>query len=185
MDVRDQIRLFLERVQGLRREPLLREAGSEFEISWKRGEPTEIRWQQPDEVYLRSYLLTFRQFFLNDEPVYFYRIHNIAYQHLRSDYLREKLAKCREGWKKSLESSGLRLHIDGQEITPERAMHLLIYGDYFKSDYEKRELLKTFGPMEKALTKQQFLNLIADTTGQLVTSAEILSQALNAGLVDN
>jgi hypothetical protein len=64
-------------------------------------------------------------------------------------------------------------------------MQLLVYGDYFKSDEEKRRILRRFGPIEKALTKQQFLNLIADATGQLVVTANILSEALNGGLIDN
>jgi hypothetical protein len=180
----EQLRLFLERVDELKQLRLLREWKSGLQISYQQGQPTRFEFHQPDEEALRSYLLTFRQFFSDDEPVFMYRIHNLCSLNVRSDVVRERLAESRAAWTKAMKTSGLGLEIDELTISPEKAMRLWINGHYFHNDYEKRELLKKFGSIERGFTKQQFLILIGDATIQLLITARLIEESLNAELIE-
>ncbi len=184
MSVVDQLRLFLLRVDELNDLGLLRAWKSELKISGEIGQPVKFESFEPDEELLRSFLLAFRQFFLKSEPVYINRIYKLSMEHLRSDFLRERLQQSREAWKDAMRGGGLRLELNGDQVTPERAMHLWINGYYFHNDAEKRELINTYEPIGRALTRQQFLGLIADATGQLFFAARVIHEALNAGVIE-
>lgn len=63
---------------------------------------SELRFKlstgQPDEDDLRSFLLTLRQFLMPSEPVFLFRMFNLAHKHLTSEELRTDLAASRKEW---------------------------------------------------------------------------------------
>ncbi len=76
----------------------------------------------PDEDALRSLLVTFRLFFLNDEPTNFRRVVNILTKHTEHEALRAYLGHLRERWKGALFTSAMFLHFNEGVVDAERIL---------------------------------------------------------------
>lgn len=138
--------------------------------------------QEPDETDLRSYLLSFRQFFLDGEPVFLNRVYNICLMHLKHEPYKKYLVKSREIWKHTFRQAGIPLLIDNKEISPEYAMKLFLYGHYFHTDSEKAEALSALLPHEYIFTRHLFLDFVLTATRQILYVDNIVSDALKRDL---
>jgi len=186
MKVLEQFLLFRARAEELRNTHLIRESFNPgITIKWDRMRGLRFKSREPNEDSLRSFLLTFRQFILNDEPVFLYRIYNLCQKHLTSDKLKNYLSESREIWKKAHKSADITLIYNNQELTPEDVTDLWINGYYFHSDMDKLRILKQLLPHERMLIKNQFLNFLLDATRQVLYVDNIIRVALKDGYFIN
>jgi hypothetical protein len=182
MNVYEQFLLFKARAEELRNTRLIRESFNPgITISWNRMQGLRFKSREPNEESLRSFLLTFRQFILNDEPVFLYKVYNLCQKHLMSDKLKDYLSKSREIWKQEHKSAGIKLVYNEREFTPEYITDLWINGYYFHSDTNKLCILNKLLPHERMLVKNQFLNFLLDATRQVLYVANIIKVALKEG----
>lgn len=184
MTVVEQFGLFVERADELGRTAIVRKSGLDagFNLHFDQT-GGRYSFRQPDEEHLRSFLLTFRQFVMNDEPVFIRRILALAHQHIQSDELRARATENAQIWKRILKSCGFNLVIRDQQITPEYALDLYINGQYFHNDGRKRAELQRFQMPENLLVKSQFIAFLGDATMVIARVRWILRAALYDGAV--
>jgi hypothetical protein len=167
-----QLEVFVERVQELVNTRMFREGqlqNYQPRIKWHVNEGVNLEVQEPDEDDLKSFLLTFRHFTMNDEATYFYKVYNTAYKLLKPSLTNEKeqLAKAYAEWQKA--ETGLEgFLVDGEALTPMFVLDLYINGKYFHNDPEHREKLKQFEAMPIQLDKMRFLLSLQDFTHILI-----------------
>ena len=183
MNVREQLELFNARVEELRNSRLIRKGfNPAITISWDRMQGLRFQSEEPDEEDLRSFLLTFRQFISEGEPVFLNRICNLCLRSLTSDELKGYLVESREAWRQAQRSSGVKLIHNNQELTPEYVTDLWINGYYFHSDGDKLSRLKQLLPHEGMLVRNQFLSYLVDATRQVIYVGNVVTIALKENL---
>jgi len=83
MNPLDQLGLFVDRVEQLRTTRAVRGGlNSEMSINYHRMHGMQFRLTEPDEEDIRSFLLTFRQFVSEKEPVFVPSTYNICHKHI-------------------------------------------------------------------------------------------------------
>jgi hypothetical protein len=183
MKVVDQLYLYRARAEELINSRLLREGFNPgFTISWNRIQGLRFSSKEPDETCLRSFLITFRQFVTEREPVFIFKIYNICQKHLTGDKLKEYLFKSRKAWINSLKTTGIMLVYNNREMSPESINDLWINGYYFHSDERKYLFLRSLLPYERMLIRSIFLNFLLDATKQVLYINNIIKAGLNEGL---
>src|ERR1051326_6379380 len=166
---RELLELFVARAEELERSRLLVNGFSpSFSMNWDRMSGVRFESSQPDEEDLRSYLVTFRKFISDREPLYLFKIHNICFQHLVSDKLRNNLIEARQAWQKELKQGGIHLNFNERDIRPEYITNLWINGYYFHDEPEKYRKLKSLLPHENMLVKHIFLDHVIEATRQIL-----------------
>lgn len=165
----EQDRTILELFDGQVRELLntkLLEANRNIEltISWKQAEPIKTEAALFDEEQLRSFLLAFRPLYMQKEAVYFYKVANIVYRHLDTEYAKEQLARCREDFGKILDKPAGRLVYNNELLTPRRLIDLWFNAYYFHKDPEKAQEFKRIsdgiGPLFQFFFQDSLCGLI-------------------------
>jgi hypothetical protein len=117
----NKLSLFVERATELGNARLLKTGGlrTDWSVTFGPG-GTEATTYDPDEDDFRSYLLTFRQFVSDDEPIFVNRVASILWQRITDDEFR----------------------FNGERLRPEGLLDLWINGIYFHNDAAKAEKLK-------------------------------------------
>ena len=167
MDTLEKLKLFREKAEELRQSRLLQKGISlKFRIIIDRTKGVLIETNKPDEEDVRSYLLTFRQFISEEEPIFIRHIYNLCNQIITDLELRERLAESRELWNEESRGWGIGFIIWDQEITPESATKLLINAHYFHNDPDKMALLKKLSSLDitKKVIGDQFRTYLVSTT---------------------
>jgi hypothetical protein len=180
----EQLELFVARASDLENSRLLRnDFNPSFSIRWDRVQGLRFESTEPDEEDLRSFLLTLRQFISNDEPIYLFKVYNLCHQHITSDELKGYLIEARQAWSQQLKQGGIRLIVNGQEISPEYITNLWINGYYFHNDPVKMRTLRSLLPHERTLIRQVFLDHMAEATRQVLYVAFIIRVASKESLL--
>ena len=157
------LNLFLDRAAELFGTRLARSGGldTSFSINFDRATGARFSISNPDEEDLRSYLLTYRQFISNDEPVFVNKIHNVLWHNLdSSSKYREGLAEAQGHWRQQCRQGMIALSIDGKALPPELLQDLWINGHYFHNDSRKRQDLMAMSDMAKLLVRHGFLDQV-------------------------
>lgn len=184
MNIEEQLSLFVQRVDEIRRRPLIQnEFNPGISINLDKISGLKFVLRQPNEDILRSFLLTFRQFLLNDEPINMNRIYNICDRYITSDKLRESLRHSRRKWKVEMKRGHFSLNISGENFTPEFIIDLWVNGFYFHTDERKYKRLCKLVPYEKLLTKYLFLDFMVEAIRQLIFTSNIIRHALSSGYI--
>ncbi len=184
MNAIEQLKLFKARSEELRNTRLIRNGfNPAISIQWNNMQGLRFNSREPDEDDLRSFLITFRQFISAQEPVFLYSIYKLCQLHLISDELKGCLIKSREAWKKVQRNTGIKLTINGLELTPEYVTDLWINGYYFHNDSKKMFELKRLLPHESMLVRNHFLNFLVEATRQILYVSNIITIALKEGLL--
>ncbi|HDZ01485.1 MAG TPA: hypothetical protein ENH52_08490 [Nitrospirae bacterium] len=156
---------------------------SSITIKYEAEKGLHFQSVHPDEEYFRSFLLTFRKFVSEKEPIYLYRIYNICQQYLTNEKDKEYLVKSRNIWKDTLKSSGLKLILNGREMSPEVVTDLWINGYYFHDDIEKVNALNGMLPHERMLIKNQFENFIIEAVRVVLHVGNVVTDSLKEGQI--
>jgi hypothetical protein len=105
--------------------------------------------QTPDEEDMRSYLLEFRKFLMNDEPIFFDRVINQAIRCMQLNTTPSDTAKhaahlkilmqWRNAWRQEYRKKYYVI-IDDKELTAEATTALAFYGGIFHDTDEDKSL---------------------------------------------
>src|SRR3712207_4246272 len=98
----EHIDLFLQRAKALLDTDLLK---SGFKPGWSLNfnflEPAKLDIKEPDETHLEAFLLRFRHFVADKEPVFISRIYNICFRESSEGKYKAQLADAYRGWKRT------------------------------------------------------------------------------------
>lgn len=176
---REQLELYIERVKELEDTRMLRNGfDTSLSMKWDRIQGIRFESNEPDNDDLRSFLVTFRQFIMHEEPIYLDKIYNICHQYITSNILKGYLTESREIWKKQLSHGRLGLVINEKYISPEYVTNLWINGYYFHNDPIKLRKLKSLLPDENLLIKHAFLSHLSQATHQVLYVCFIIEVAM-------
>lgn len=120
---------------------------SRVDIKYNKGNGIYTVFKGPDVKTVKAFLLDFRPFILNDEPVNFDHISNMAYQLALDATAKKNIDKAKKTWgdilerKKDNPVAGLQLQIDGQKLLSQKNLDMWLYGEFFHLDDHKRDLM--------------------------------------------
>ena len=182
LPVRDQLGLFAHEVDVLSQRRLVRDGmDASFTVSFDRMKGMSIRVNEVDEEDLRAYLTGFRKFISEGEPVFLNHIYNLLDQRLTSPDLKQQLRESRAYWKEAFKGKGMKVTFNERDLTPEYVMDLLINGEIFHTDWQKRQTLRSIWPTE--LTRFMVNNLIVEATRVLFYVGNVVQFALHENLI--
>jgi hypothetical protein len=173
---------FAARVEELRRCRIVRGEALQAALRFEGGrQGLQILVPNPDEDDLRSFLVTFRKFVSDQEPVHLGRVFNAAQRCVTSDLLRDALISARAEWKQALDGRGIRVIDEGRALTPETVLDLWINGHYFHNDTRKAKALDRLGI--PVVSRFIFLNVLVDTTNVIFYAGDAVRAALREGCI--
>ncbi len=149
-----------------------------------RDQPLTARSIEPNEDLLRSFLLDFRKFISKEEPVYIGYIHGLCHKCFTSDELKDSIRRCQEGWMQTLQNNGVKLVVNGKEITPELLGDLWINGHYFHHDPEKVDELKRYLSTSFIFARHEFIAYVLEATRVIGGTGFAIKAALRDGSVN-
>lgn len=182
---REILELFLERVDELAHTNLATSGGLSIEhhirYDQTSGLTTELR--EPDENDLRAYLLTFRQFISEGEPVFIGRIYNLCARLFTDDELKRKVADARKHWALAQKYSGMKLVVNGHEYSAAEVCGWFINGQYFHSDPDYRAKIKEMErfPLDREIFRFHFLNFVVEASRHALYLSGIIRYAMREG----
>jgi hypothetical protein len=140
---------------------------------------------EPDTEDFRSYLLTFRQFISEGEPLHLHKIYNLCHQHIANDKCREYLAEARGIWQQISKRSdtGMTLTINSVELSPAEVADLWINGHYFHNDPEKLRALKGMESYLYNASRTIFLDYVIETSKIIFHAGRNIHVALKRGWI--
>jgi hypothetical protein len=185
LTVREQLELFVERARQLWDSRVRRE-GLKVSVRMKWAAEDELlrtTMEEPDAEDFRSYLLTFRQFISEGEPLYLHKIYNLCHQHITDDKCREYLAEARKEWQQICNTSdtGLTLTLNSVVLLPADVADLWINGHYFHNDPEKMRTLKGLESYLYYSSRTIFLDYVIETSKVIFHAGQNIHVALERG----
>ena len=184
MNDKQRLIRYAQRVEELRSRRLFREkAGYKHSLNWHHVKGMSVRLEMPDEEDLRSYLVTFRQFISPDEPVFFNRMYNIAFQRLKPNtQLKELLIEVRQEWRQVLKHNGIGLRFNEQELSPKVVADLWINGYYFHNDDDKYATLARVLNGGLGFIQTNFMQFIIQATSLILYLGHVVTHGLKNNL---
>lgn len=180
MDDKRRLIQFVQRVHELRTRRMVREwRGYNYSLNVDSVKGVSVRMEMPDEEDLRSFLMTFRQFISDKEPVFLNRIHKICIRRLEpTNQYREQLIKGREQWQRALKNNGIGLQFNEQDYSPEDLAKLWLNGHYFHNDEDKYATLVTMFDSGFGFVKAHFMHFITEATPVIFHAGNIVEDSL-------
>lgn len=177
--------LFVRRVEELLATRLVRSGDLRTNLSMRAAidEPVQFSVHEPDEESLRSFLLTFRQFVSDKEPIFVHKIANVLWTRLSGDEVRGHLQRARERYGQSLRHGSLKFVSDEHHFTPDEALDLWINGRYFHNDERKAATLGRLDPMSTIFVRQVFLEVLIEATRYIRFLADVVVISRRDGLL--
>jgi len=176
-DQRNKLNLFLRRFEQLKRtrffsDPELRNIQYEFKVE-KVDEVFRDRSQikVPDEDTIKSFLLSFRVFYLENEKTNFYSICNLLYKKIADERVRSDLVTIRSSYTTALNRGSMNFNFLGKRYSPRDVVDLWFNAEYFHTDIGKVKELDT---IKNSPAKELFLYLLIKTVITLTNHISIL-----------
>ena len=178
------LKLFVKRAAELRTSTFIQGEFVPFQHVERRGsEPAKTTISEPDEDVFRSFLLTYRQFISNKEPIYIYKVFKLCGKHISDPMGKESFANARKEWRKLEDGGNLRLVENGREILPTKIQDLWINGYYFHNNSAKRKQLNALSNGFQEAFRYQFLAHMYEATRIILYVADQLTYAFKVGAV--
>lgn len=146
------------------------------------SKPLQCEANEPDEDDLRSFLLLFRHFISESEPIFLNRIFNDCLRFLTDDDLKGEVKKARCFWQKRMSSGPVKILRDAKPISPEYMLDLWINGRYFHNDAQKASELEGLLSGPGPLVRMQFLINVPALTSIIQLMGSIVTRALDEHL---
>lgn len=183
---RQHLKLFVTRVEELGRSTLIRRNGltSSWSFSYNKDQPITCRSIEPDRDLFASYLLDFRKFISEGEPIFIGYIFGLCHEHLTNDEFKGAIRHCQQGWRNAVEENGVTLIVDGKQITPEHLADLWINGQYFHNDPAKLSELKRYVNKSFLFARHEFIAFIVTATAVIGRAGTIVRIALRDGALN-
>ena len=183
----ERLELFVRRVDELYDRRLVRQGmKAEFTINWSAASQVMThQLTQPDEEDLRSFMLEFRQFISEKEPIFVSKIFNDMLRFLQSDTLKGEIAKAKDAWKDSFHKMGaIAVVIDNKDLTAEYLLDLWINGYFFHNDLEQEaELRRYIATKDILLVRMQLLAVLPGLTQIIGFMGAVAKYALREGFI--
>lgn len=178
--------LFLRRAEELRAERAVQDGHFNISLTLKfeAGGPLNALSKEPDEALFRSFLLTFRMFVSNDEPIFVNRVHNEIWRIIRSDELKDLMADASRKWKQACKVGVLQVVTDDGPIEPAQLMDFWINGWYFHNDQRKEAAVQHLMASGIPFSRHAFLNHVMDAISYVFFLAQVIVVARRGGLLD-
>ncbi|HYT44483.1 MAG TPA: hypothetical protein VEP90_19290 [Methylomirabilota bacterium] len=158
----DILNLFIEKYRGLAETSLGQTGFSvNHQITYDQVGITTVL-DQPDEDAIRSFLLTFRQFVSEKEPLFLGRVYGVCYRHLEQDVLRDRIKQMREIWASVQQVRGVSMNFYGVELSGSKIFDVWANGWYFHSDADYTQLLEQLPPIAWDMLRAHFINFIIE-----------------------
>jgi len=179
---REKLELFVDKVNELRDTTLMRKNGLRYHFNLKgeRDKPVEFKLEEPDEGELRDYLMTFRRF-VSNEDVSLNHIINICQKRLTNVEQKQQLPTVRQLWSETRQHSGLKLVMNGKEVSAEKISDMWLNGRYFHDDLDYRELLDSLPSLIYADLREKFLNFVIQASRIIIYMGLLVDTSLQAG----
>ena len=185
LSISEILDLFIQRARELEQTRLIK---NKPDLNWSMNFNSEgeasFTSQEPDEEDVRSFLLTFRQFVSDNEPIHLYRMHNLLYQRLTDEDLKKYLVDARGALKFAEQGSGITVVHNDVEVTPERLLDLWINGVYFHNDQDKRQVLEDLLLHPALMARHRFLSFMLKATQIIFYIGNLINHARREGLID-
>ena len=180
----DKLNLFLRRFEQLERtrfysNPKLKNI--QYKIKGEKvdkGFQTRFEIKVPDEETIKSFLLSFRVFYMEGEHTNFYSIYNLLYKKILDKKVRNDLATIRSNYTKALNTSFTSINFLGKSYLPKDIVDLWFNAEYFHTDIEKvKELDKIVISPGKSLFFYLLIDAVITLTNQISILKEIIVRA--------
>jgi len=178
---RNKLDLFLRRFEQLERtrfysNPKLKNI--QYKIKGEKadeGFQTRDEIKVPDEETIKSFLLSFRVFYMENEHTNFYSICNLLYKKILDKKVRDTLITIRSNYAKALNTSFISFNFLGKSYLPKDIVDIWFNAEYFHTDIEKVEEL------DKILispVKRFFYYLLFDVVITLTNQISMLKEII-------
>jgi hypothetical protein len=177
--------LYVRRGEELLATRAVRQGQFKVEMSLKFAAPGSLTTtsREPDEEDFRSFLITFRQFVSNDEPIFVNKIHNLVFLELGSEELRKRMAEARSQWSTASRVGAFQLVENGRQVAPEEVMDLWINGQYFHNDKRKEQAIARLDPLNRLFSRHLFLNHVITATNYVLFLGQVIVVGRRQGLL--
>ena len=151
----EQLSLFEQRVEDLRNSGLANAGATSLTVRMTFGEVPgqSAGFEGYNEDQFRSFMQTLRQFTMEKEPVFFYRICNIVRRRCTRTELLEWTNAARHLWAKTMKSSRVGLQVGSKAFDVEKGMELLWYGGFAHSDTGRCQEWERLSPGGRATVR--------------------------------
>ena len=143
-----------------------------------------IKVTLPDEDDTLAFLVSFRKFILNKEPVQVNKILNLLAQGLSDGLTKCAARRCRAGCKES-SKDGIHTRVGESVRSPEESLDLWINGYVFHTDADKLEDLNRMPSAMRDALKVSSLSFALNTTSSILALKKLINRALRLGLISN
>jgi hypothetical protein len=171
---REQLELYVKRVQELGDRPIVKEGRLKYSIS---GTQDGLSISEPNEEEWRSFILTFRFFIAQKEPTYFHNVRNTVFRRFRPSVERadrDILESYKFFWARTMNGGGLSLKVDEQEISAEEILDVYMNRVYFHNDSLLDDKLKKYTSLAVPLDKMRLYTTIIDLTEAIFNMAGLI-----------
>jgi len=128
------------------------------------------------EELIKSFLMSFRYFYLDNDPTNFGKFHNMIHKRVSDPDARKALDSLRKRFKQVLKTSGgLTYYYKGERVNPEKMIHLWLYGHYFHSDAGARAELNEWLRRAGGIFQFLFLDALKELAAILICCSNILN----------
>jgi hypothetical protein len=156
----DILNLFIEKCRGLAETSLGQTGFSvNHQITYDQAGITTVL-DQPDEDAIRSFLLTFRQFVSEKEPLFLGRVYGVCCRYLEDDMLKDQIEQMRKTWASVQRGWGTNMVFNGVELYGVKIFEVWENGWYFHSDADYKQLLDSAPPIVWQWLRAQFISFI-------------------------
>ena len=186
----NKLELFLRRFEQLERtrfysNPKLKNI--QYKIKGEKvdkGFQTRFERKVPDEETIKSFLLSFRVFYMEGEHTNFYSICNLLYKKILDKKVRNDLVTIRSNYTKALNNSFIDINFLGKSYSPKDIVDLWFNAEYFHTDIEKvKELDKIVISPGKSLFFYLLIDAVIILTNQISMLKEIIIWATSDSTV--
>ena len=136
----------------------------------------------PDEEDVRSFLVTFRQFISQSDPIFIGKIFNDCINHLPIGEMKASFQQTKGDWERALRKGDRAFKIDKGIVTPEHALDLWINGCYFHNDPNKAAEFKRLSNRSPALFALSFILPLRDLSAIIIHAADLIERGLQQNL---
>ncbi len=184
LSTRQRLELFVSRSKELQELRLVKQGiKASYEFSWNAADGKFVYTSdEPDEEDFRSFLLLFRQFISNNEPINTNKVFNDCELNLSDAKIIDEIRKLRAEWNRQFRTmSDFEIVIDGKSLTSEYVLDLWINGFYFHNDANKSEKLDELTKGQMPFTRMQLFSTLPGLVGVIIGLGQGVARCMSEG----